>query len=170
MEAGWAIPMNSFWRSSVAVARSSGFLTRHLQEKKLLYFYLNHHNIGQENDTATFSQKTQPVTQWLTWYTGLISHFSISPEGQCIFHTTSWHTNQITIFKGKPVNTNEWILIRDCKGLKTTKRKLIFISLCVIEYLETKSMNSGDHWSGSRKDGGGLVGIMNIALIGWISP
>jgi len=31
-------------------------------------------------------------------------------------------------------------------------------------------MNSGDHLSGSRNEGGGLVGIMNIARIGCISP
>lgn len=30
-------------------------------------------------------------------------------------------------------------------------------------HFETKSMNSGDHLSGLRNDGGGLVGIMNIA-------
>ena len=34
----------------------------------------------------------------------------------------------------------------------------------------TKSMNSDDHWSGSRNEGGGFVGIMKMALIGWISP
>lgn len=37
-------------------------------------------------------------------------------------------------------------------------------------HLETKSVNSGDHLSGSRNEGGGLVGIINIALIGWMSP
>lgn len=35
---------------------------------------------------------------------------------------------------------------------------------------DTKSMNSEDQRSGSRKDGGGLVGIMKIARIGWMSP
>ena len=30
-------------------------------------------------------------------------------------------------------------------------------------HLETKSMNSGDHLSGFLNDGGGFVGIMNIA-------
>lgn len=34
----------------------------------------------------------------------------------------------------------------------------------------TKSMNSGLHRSGSRNEGGGLVGIINIARIGCISP
>lgn len=41
---------------------------------------------------------------------------------------------------------------------------------CGIFYLETKSINSGDHWSGSRKDGGGLVGIIKMARMGWMSP
>ena len=31
-------------------------------------------------------------------------------------------------------------------------------------------MNSGVHWSGSRNDGGGLVGIIKMARIGWMSP
>ena len=33
----------------------------------------------------------------------------------------------------------------------------------------TKSINCEDHWSGLLKDGGGLLGIMKIALMGCIS-
>lgn len=37
-------------------------------------------------------------------------------------------------------------------------------------YLDTKSINWELHLSGSLKDGGGFVGIMKIARMGWISP
>ena len=33
----------------------------------------------------------------------------------------------------------------------------------LMRHLETKSINSGDHLSGLRKDGGGFVGIINMA-------
>lgn len=45
-----------------------------------------------------------------------------------------------------------------------------FFYVDLVAHLDTKSMNSGDHLSGSRKDGGGFVGIMKIARIGCISP
>ena len=37
-------------------------------------------------------------------------------------------------------------------------------------YLETKSIKSGCHLSGALKEGGGLVGIIKMALMGWMSP
>jgi|688.fasta_scaffold1261757_1 hypothetical protein len=45
----------------------------------------------------------------------LISHSSISPQGQCIFHTTSRHINEMKIIQEKPVNTNERLHIKHCK-------------------------------------------------------
>jgi hypothetical protein len=38
------------------------------------------------------------------------------------------------------------------------------------KHCSTKSINSGDHLESSRSEGGGFVGIINMARIGCISP
>lgn len=51
--------------------------------------------------------------------------------------------------------------------------RAVAVDLCsgfLTKQRDTKSINSGDHLSGSLNVGGGFVGIMKIALIGWMSP
>jgi len=53
-----------------------------------------------------------------------------------------------------------------CHQCKLTFRSSLALVLCsgfLTRHFETKSLNCGLHLSGSRNDGGGLVGIINIA-------